>query len=173
MRSVVSALLGVAAGLATLVAFAAADDAAAGGAGTVTVLMRENSSLSLIPGGCVQISGPVGASVCDGGPGDGSSQQGVIVYDTGVPAIYTVQETVPPPGYQHNTVTYQCDATTDLLCVVEIGHAAAAVGGIVELPPLADAGSSSSAFPWVVLVAVTAMAALLAGGAALRRVRAD
>jgi hypothetical protein len=158
---------GLAAGLLALLA-SGPSIAAAGGAGNVTVLMRDNA-VNLIGGGCVQITGYL--PVCDNGPTDVSLQQGVIVYDTGVPAIYTVQETVPPPGYQLNTGTYQCDARTDQLCVVEIGHTAAGVGGIAELPSAArpspvDAPSSREGQPRIASIALAALVAMFVGGAA-------
>jgi len=162
---------GLAAGLLSLLAVAGGrGDVEAGSAGTVTVLMRDNA-MNLIAGGCVQITGPgTPASVCDGDGNDVSSQQGAIVYDTGVPAIYNVQESSPPPGYQLNTGTYPCDATTDQLCAVDIGHFAVAVGGIAELPSTArlspvDAPPSRDGQPRTASI-VAALVAMFVGGTA-------
>jgi hypothetical protein len=160
---------GLAVGLLVLIAFASGPGgAAAGGAGNVTVLMRDNA-INLIGGGCVQVTGYL--PVCDNGLGDVSSQQGVIVYDTGVPGVYIVHETVPPPGYQLNTGTYPCDATSDLLCAVDIGHVATAVGGIAELPSAArlspvDAPSSRDGQAWIASIGLAALVAMFVGGAA-------
>ncbi len=100
--------------------------------GRIRIAKVETGSNEPLAGSCFSISGPVSRSACDNQGGDGTSQDGVLLFTNLPPGDYTIHEDSAPTGHAPGA---------DRQVTVEAGQVAAIV---VENNPVAEAPTDTA-----------------------------